>query len=96
MKLRLSRLAPYGALMAVSLIQTFAFQASAQSSSEDPPHPMQQDSQPPSLASSLTQAKEGSQAASGQTMGSTWLRANFKRKSGYQDRRTLGRMLATP
>ena len=49
MKLRLSRLAPYGALMAVSLIRTFAFQASAQSSSEDPPHPMQQDSQPPSL-----------------------------------------------
>jgi hypothetical protein len=57
MKLRLSRLAPYGALMAVSLIQTFAFQASAQSSSEDPPHLMQQDSQPPSLASSLTQGE---------------------------------------
>jgi hypothetical protein len=58
MKLRSSPLAPYFASMVVFLIQTSLIQisttqASAQSSPDSPPHSMQQDSQPPSLASSL-------------------------------------------
>jgi hypothetical protein len=53
MKFRLSLLA----LMVVFLIRTSAIQASAQSSSERPPHSMQQDSQPPSLASSLNKGE---------------------------------------
>jgi hypothetical protein len=58
MKLRLSPLAPYFVSMVVfliqtSMIQTSTTQAYAQSSPDSPPHSMQQDSQPPSLASSL-------------------------------------------
>ena len=58
MKLRLSPLAPYFVSIAVFLIQTSTTQASAQSSPDSPPHSMQQDSQPPSLASSLNKREK--------------------------------------
>lgn len=62
MKLRLSPLAPYFVSMVVFLIQipmiqTSMAQGSAQSSPDSPPHSMQQDSQPPSLASSLNKGE---------------------------------------
>ena len=56
MKLRLSLLALYVVLM-VFLIPTSAIQTFAQSSSDNSPHSMQQDSQPPSLASSLNKGE---------------------------------------
>ena len=63
MKFRLSSLAPYFVSMLVFLIQisttqTSTTQASAQSSPDSPPHSMQQDSQTPSLASSLNRGEK--------------------------------------
>jgi hypothetical protein len=62
MKLRLSPLAPYFVSMVVFLIQIPMIQTSmaqgfAQSSPDSPPHSMQQDSQPPSLASLLNKGE---------------------------------------
>jgi hypothetical protein len=57
MKLRLSLLAPYAVFVGVSLIQSSTTQASAQSFPDSPPHSMQQDSQPASLASSLNKGE---------------------------------------
>jgi hypothetical protein len=57
MKLRLALCASCAVFVAVSLIQISTIQASAQSSSESPSHPMQQDSQPASLASSLDKSE---------------------------------------
>lgn len=57
MKLRLSLLAPYAAFVVVSLVQTSTTQTSAQSSPDSPPHSIQQDSQPASLASSLNKGE---------------------------------------
>jgi hypothetical protein len=55
---RLSPLALCFVLMVVLLTQTSVTQTSAQSSPDNPPHSMQQDSQPPSLASSLNKGEK--------------------------------------
>lgn len=61
MKLRLSLRASFSVFMAVLILtsatQIFVHEASAQSSTDTPPHSMQQDSQPASLASSLNQGE---------------------------------------
>lgn len=63
MKIRLSPPAPCFVAMAVFLMQTVLLQisttqASAQSSPDRPSHSIQQDSQPPSLASSLNKGEK--------------------------------------
>ena len=87
MKLRLSSLALNLVLLGF-LIQTSALQAFAQSSSDNSPHPMQQDSQPPSLASSLNQGETKISGCIRRDKGKYVLETNLQKRvwlSGPED-----------